>query len=223
MSVDVASRLHNVRDRIRAAAERAGRDPGGILLIAVTKGVEPARIPSGVFSDLGENRVAEFERKHDSIEGVRWHFIGTLQRNKAARVVGRVELIHSVDTLALGEAVARAARARALVQDVLVQVNTSGEPTKHGVEPARAVEVAGTVAALEGVRVRGFMTMAPPDDAQASKECFAELRSIRDVARRTIPGATELSMGMSGDFEVAVHQGATMLRIGTEIFGPRAG
>ncbi len=217
-----------VRERIAAAAARTGRDPASVALVAVSKTVAPERIPDAPAGDpwiLGENRVQEFVAKRDAMADrtppVRWHFVGALQRNKASHVVGVVELIHGVDSVRLGEAIGRRARALGVVQDVLLEVNTSGEPTKHGVAPADAASTAAALAAVDGVALRGFMTMAPPDDPAAARACFAGLRAIRDEVRGRTPGAVELSMGMTGDLEVAVEEGATIVRIGTAIFGPR--
>ncbi len=174
-------------------------------------------------TDLGENRAQELKEKAIAIPSeVRWHFIGHLQTNKARHVVGVATLVHSVDRYALAEEVARRARSQGMMQEVLIEVNVSGEPTKHGIEPARAVALAEEVSELDGVRVRGLMTMAPfTDDPERSRPYFADLRQLGERLREALPDATELSMGMTRDFEVAVEEGATLVRIGEAIFGPR--
>lgn len=223
---DVAAALARVRARIRAAAERACRDPEQITLVAVTKTVDPARIAEAIDAgvrDLGENRVQELLAKQRALPdaAVRWHMIGTLQRNKVRNVAGHVALIHSVDTEALGAAVGARARAAGAVQDVLVEVNTSGEPTKRGVAPSEAAGLAASLAGVEGIRVRGFMTMAAPGDAGEARASFRALREVRDAVVANLPDARELSMGMSDDLEEAVEEGATIVRVGTAIFGGR--
>jgi hypothetical protein len=224
---EVADRLDAVRARIASAAARAGRDPAEVTLVAVTKGVEPDAIARAVGAgarDLGENRVQELLAKQEAVRGetIRWHMIGALQRNKAARVGGHVALVHSVDSDLLARAIADAASRAGRVQDVLVEVNTSGEATKHGVEPDRAAPLAAAVASMDGVRLRGFMTMAAAGDPGRARASFRALRAIRDRVARDVPGSNELSMGMSDDFEVAIEEGATIVRVGTAIFGPRA-
>ncbi len=217
----------DVRARIEAAAARAGRAPGDITLVAVTKGftwphVERIVLEAGL-QDLGENRVQELVAKQADAEGttLRWHMIGTLQRNKVDVVVGRVTMIHSVDALKLAEAIGARAHAGGMPQDVLLQVNTSEEPTKHGVAPAEAPALADAIAAVRDVRLRGLMTLAAPGGGDLARRSFALLRELRDRISGVHPAATELSMGMSEDLEEAVLEGATILRVGTAIFGPR--
>lgn len=223
---DIERRLSAVRDRIDAAAHSASRSPGEVRLVAVSKSFSAdlvlACVEAGA-TDLGENRAQELKEKAIAIpREVRWHFIGHLQTNKARHVVGVAALVHSVDRYALAEEVARRARAQGMTQEVLIEVNVSGEATKHGIEPARAVPLAEEVSELEGVRVRGLMTMAPfTDEAETSRPYFADLRELGERLRETLPDATELSMGMTRDFEVAVEEGATLVRIGEAIFGPR--
>lgn len=222
----IGERLSSVQHRIAIAAERAGRSPSDVVLVAVTKSF-PAHVAIEAFraglTDLGENRAQELKEKAIAIaEPVRWHFIGHLQTNKARQVVGVADLIHSVDRFGLAEEIARRARSRGEIQDVLIEVNVSGETSKHGADPARASHLAEEVASLEGVRVRGFMTMAPlAEEPEASRPYFSELRELRDLVAPSLPDATELSMGMTRDFEVAIEEGATLVRVGEAIFGPR--
>jgi len=222
--------LAAVRRRIAAAAARAGRDSAQVRLIGVTKGIDPGRVLQALAGEhdveLGENKVQELISKMRALEGgpldVTWHFVGSLQRNKVRDVVGNVALIHSVDSVRLAEAIGRQARSRGLVQDVLLEVNTSGESSKHGVSPGDALEVATAIVGLDGVAPMGLMTIAAPGGEDAARDSFALLRELRDRIATRHQGVKELSMGMSSDFEVAIAEGATMVRIGTAIFGPRA-
>ena len=224
----IAQNLAAVRARIDAAALRAGRDPAGVSLVAVTKEVDAATAREAValgLVDLGENRVQELRTKQGSLADldVRWHMIGTLQRNKVAQVVGSVVLIHSVDSAKLGEEIGRRAAAQDRRQDVLLEVNALGEPSKHGVRPAEAAEAARALAGIDGLRLKGLMTIAPQGDLEAARRAFRTLRELSDAARQHAREATQLSMGMTEDFEVAIEEGATIVRIGTAIFGARDG
>jgi pyridoxal phosphate enzyme (YggS family) len=221
--------LESVRARIRQAAERAGRDPGGVSIVGVTKGHPLATARQAVAAglvDLGENRVQEALAKMDAWPNapVRWHLVGHLQRNKARHAVGRFALIHSLDSQRLADALEHEAAARGLVQDVLVQVNVAREPQKTGVAPEQAEALVAHVAGLSHLRLRGLMTMAPlTADAAVHRATFRGLRELRDriTVNRQPSTVNELSMGMSQDFEIAVEEGATMLRLGTVLFGER--
>lgn len=221
----IGDSLAAVRARIDEAARRAGRDPRDIALIVVTKDVDvqAAReaVANGV-TDIGENRVQELQKKHAALAGldVRWHMIGTLQRNKVRQVVGRVSLIHSVDSEKLAHEIGLRAEAEGIAQDVLLEVNAGGEASKHGVAPAAAVEAARGLLGIDGLRVRGFMTVAP-QEPEAARRSFRMLREVRDTLQE--PDVSELSMGMTDDFEIAIEEGATIVRIGTAIFGARSG
>ena len=223
----IAENLTAVRARIDAAAQRVGRDPREITLVGVTKdvGVDAAR--EGVtfgLADLGENRVEELKKKQAALPDldIRWHMIGTLQRNKVAQVVGRIVLIHSVDSASLGEVIGRRTEVKGATQDVLLEVNTGDEATKHGVSPAGALETATKLLDVDGLRLCGLMTIAPQGEPSAARRAFRALRELRDAIRERAPDVTELSMGMTEDFEVAIEEGATIVRIGTAIFGARA-
>jgi pyridoxal phosphate enzyme (YggS family) len=223
---DIAPNHRGVLERISASAQRAGRAPEDVTLVAVTKtfsaDVVLAALEAGM-TNLGENRAQELREKATAIgPGPTWHFIGHLQTNKVRHVVGHAALIHSVDRFGLAEAIARRAHNLGLVQDVLIEVNVSGEATKQGVEPARAISLAEEIESLEGLSVRGLMTMAPfSNDPESSRPYFADLAALGESLRRSLPGVTELSMGMTRDFEVAVEEGATIVRVGEAIFGPR--
>jgi hypothetical protein len=220
---DIAGRLEAVRERIAGAAHRAGRDPSEIRLLAVSKFQPMTAIRAAVAAgqlDFGENRAQELDAKlADAPAGVRWHFIGRLQRNKVKQIVGGVELIHSVDRARLAEAIATQARARNLHQQVLVQVNIAGEARKGGCAPGAVPVLLERIGELDGVSAVGLMTM-PPLDADAAA-MFERLRALRARLASDFPQLTELSMGMSADLEAAVAHGATIVRIGTAVFGAR--
>lgn len=221
----IAARLAAVRDRITRAAERGGRDPSDVLLVIVTKDVPPDRIRDAIAAgatDLGENRAQELVRKLEAeAAAVRWHFIGSLQKNKVRAVTGRVALIHSIDSAGLAQVVGRRAAEAGSTQDVLVQVNVSGERTKGGVGPGSVDELVEAATEVPGLRVRGLMTIAPGGDPEQARASFRALRDLRDELAGRYPGLIELSMGMTSDFEPAVEEGATIVRVGTAIFGAR--
>ncbi len=225
-SVDLRARVRAVRTRIDDAAARRGRDPSTVRLVAVTKAfpadVVRAALDAGIV-DMGENRAQELKEKMAAVGAdARWHFIGPLQTNKAKIVTANVVLVHSVDRSEVAEAIARRARAIGATQDILIEVNVAGDPAKHGVDRTRAVGLAREVDALEGIRVKGLMTMPPyPEDAEESRPYYRSLAELGAVLIDELPGAGELSMGMTRDFEVAVEEGATLVRVGEAIFGPR--
>lgn len=224
--MSISDRVRAVEERIATAAGRSGRAASEVRLVAVSKAF-PADVAREAFragaQDLGENRAQELREKAMAIsDPVKWHFIGHLQTNKARQVVGVALLIHSVDRFGLGEEIARRARSRNEVQEVLIEVNVSGEATKAGVEPAHAVQLAEEIDALKGIAVRGLMTMAPlAQEPESSRPYFSDLRELGERVRAMLPHATELSMGMTRDFEVAIEEGATLVRVGEAIFGPR--
>jgi pyridoxal phosphate enzyme (YggS family) len=222
--MDVAA----VRARIAAAAARARRSADQVSIVAVTKGhpLERGReaVAAGLL-DLGENRVQEALAKQDAWPGapVRWHLIGHLQRNKAKLAAGRFALIHSLDSVRLADALESAAAAAGIVQEVLVEVNLAREPQKSGVLPEDAPDLVRHAAALEHLRLRGLMAMAPyTEDSGVQRRVFRHLRELRDRLVTSDLDLGVLSMGMSGDFEIAVEEGATMVRLGTILFGERA-
>jgi len=279
MGDDFKSRLDAVRARIERAARRAGRDPGGVALVAVSKSVsveclrEAAACGCRVF---GENRVQEALAKMEVLgarahagkeseapaapgrargieedgaswrtgggrvqtgasepipmggrapDKINWHLIGPLQTNKIKAAVGRFALLHAVDRLEVAERLDRMARERGLTQAILLEVNVAGEKTKHGFSPDELVRLIERMGAFQGIRVLGLMAIPPVVEApEEARPFFRRLRMLAaEVQARRIPGVTmrELSMGMSGDFEVAVEEGATLVRIGTALFGPR--
>lgn len=226
MSESMRDRLAAVRRRVEAAARRAGRASETVLVVAVSK-TWPADVCREAIEAgaevLGENRAQEFRDKYAVLKGQAvWHFVGHLQTNKVRNVVGAAELIHSVDRYGLAEAIDKRARSLGIAQDVLVEINVSGESSKSGIEPERAEELIGRIEALTGVTVRGLMTMPPlTSDPEDSRAYFKELAAMRDSIAEEHPEVRHLSMGMTRDFEVAIEAGATMVRIGEAIFGPR--
>jgi PLP dependent protein len=221
---DLAERLAETRARIAAAAARGNGQQ--VTLVAVTKshGADAVRAVQALgVTDVGENRVQEALPKMDEAGGgLRWHLIGHLQRNKA-RAVDRFALVHSIDSTRLADAVASVGRERGRPVPVLVQVNVSGEATKGGFEPGELDAAAGHIAALEGLQVQGVMTMAPFEAPEAVlRATFSGARAALETVRRAgLVDARELSMGMSGDYEIAVEEGATIVRLGTVLFGAR--
>jgi hypothetical protein len=228
---ELRERLDGVRRRIEACARRSGRDPAEITLVAVSKTHPPAllrrAIEAGV-SDLGENRVQEAEAKITEVgrRRARWHLIGHLQANKARRAVTLFDLIHSVDSVPLARRLERLCAEEGRDElPVLIQVDLAHEETKSGVDEGGLAELVGVIRACERLRLTGLMTLPPFfEDAEQARPYFRRLRELRDIssARMDFGDARgELSMGMSHDYEVAIEEGATMVRIGTAIFGER--
>ncbi|MFQ6111152.1 MAG: YggS family pyridoxal phosphate-dependent enzyme [Nitrospinota bacterium] len=228
---DIIENFQAVRERIARAAARAGRSPEEVSLVAVTKTVELPRIEQAVrggITVLGENRVQEARRKAEAIapelgEKVEWHLVGTLQRNKAKYCFGLFHMIHSVDSFPLAQELSRRGEKAGMDIEVLVQVNLAGEEQKGGASKGEAIELLKEVSRLPHLKLRGLMTMPPfMPDPEDSRPYFQELRAIRDRARQEgLEEVRELSMGMTADFEQAVEEGATIVRVGTAIFGPR--
>jgi len=222
--------LQNIQQRIEAAAVEAGRDPASIRLIAVSK-TKPAGMIREAFdaghSLFGESYLQEFlEKRTDPLlEGlpIEWHFIGHLQSNKVRSVIGKVSLIHGIDKISTARELSRQALRQNLHADYLLEVNTSGESTKYGMAEDEVLSAAETLFTLPSITLRGLMNIASPDEASARNE-FRRLRQLLKQLREVAPHPeqlSELSMGMSGDFEAAVMEGATMIRVGTAIFGAR--
>jgi pyridoxal phosphate enzyme (YggS family) len=217
----VAANLERVRARIAHAAERARRDPSSVRLIGVSKTFPPFAVVAAVragLRDIGENRVQEAAAKVADVASAgvspTWHLIGHLQTNKVKAALDLFGCIHSVDSVRLAGAISRHAHKPV---EVLLEVNVAGEPTKTGFAPGDVVAAAGEIGALPNIVLRGLMTVAPEtDEPEGVRPVFRELRGLNEQL-----GLSELSMGMSGDFEVAISEGATMVRIGRAIFGAR--
>ncbi len=223
----IADNHARVLSMAAAACARVGRDPAGVTIIGVTKTKPVAAIEEAAragLTDVGENYVQEFTEKHAALgDLVRWHFIGHLQRNKVRVVAPIVSMIHAVDSERLGAEIDRWASATGRRLPVLLQVNTSGEESKFGVTPEGALPLARALAAMPGLDLRGLMTLAAfLDDPEGTRPMFRLLRETRDRLRQeTSLDLPDLSMGMTNDFEVAVEEGATFVRVGTAIFGER--
>jgi hypothetical protein len=220
---EIRANLERVEKAIAQACHRVGRSPGEVLLIAVSKTVEVERIREAVAAGvraLGENRVQEAKEKIETLgRPVPWHLIGSLQTNKAKDAVRLFDWIHSVDRLELATELDRRAQALGRTVNALIEVNVGEEPQKAGVRPEEIKQVLEAFARSSQIRIRGLMAIPPmTGEAEASRPHFQRLRELRDAA-----GLEHLSMGMSADFEVAVEEGATMVRVGTAIFGPRPG
>jgi pyridoxal phosphate enzyme (YggS family) len=227
--MSIAANLKAIRERIAAAAARAGRDPAMVRLVAVSKTqpvsavLEAARAGQLVF---GENYVQELTAKAREVSGpAEWHFIGHLQSNKVRQIAGLVSMVHSVDRFSVAREIDRQWGKAGRVCDILVEVNVASEATKSGAGAGELFQLVRDIARLPHVRIRGLMTMPPFfDDPEGARPYFSELRRLAaEVAALAIEGVAmdELSMGMSGDFEVAIEEGATLVRVGSAIFGER--
>jgi pyridoxal phosphate enzyme (YggS family) len=225
MTGGVAQNLEALKERIARAAGRAGRSVDEITLVAVTKQVPVERIREAVewgVTHLGENRVQEAREKVPLVTGVTWHLVGHLQSNKARPALEMFQLIHSLDRPSLLEALSAQARKLDRVARVLIQVNTSGEATKSGVHPDRAMALVAQAQETPHVRVEGLMTIGPATGGpDAARPGFAALRQL--AGQMPAASMRYLSMGMSADFEVAIEEGANLVRVGTAIFGVRPG
>jgi hypothetical protein len=235
LSVDaqtIAANLDDVRDRLHAAAHRVGRSPDSITLVAVSK-TQPIEAIAAAFDhghrDFGENRFEELWSKVHATQDtplaahLRWHMIGTIQGRKTDQAVGPFVLLHSVDRLKIAQRISRDAIDAGTQMPVLLEINVSGEATKHGFTQAELVSIFSDLLQLPGISIQGLMTMAPiVSDPQETRPLFRELRRLRNelsaLYRIDLP---HLSMGMSNDFEIAIEEGATLVRIGTAIFGAR--
>ena len=225
----IKERLEEVRKNIAAACARSGRDPGSVTLIAVSKTKPVALIREAMNEnviDFGENKPQELREKCDILgTGPRWHMIGHLQRNKVKYVVGRACMIHSVDSVRLAREVSDEAVRKGIVLPVLAEVNIAGEDTKFGLKADETEEAVREMALLPGIRICGLMTIAPyVKDPEENRVHFRNLRNLSiDIGYKNIDNVNmcELSMGMTGDYEVAIEEGATFVRVGTGIFGER--
>lgn len=226
MRSSIAENLKAVREKIKAAAFRAGRNPDDIKIVVVTKTIDIERIIEAIRAGaliLGENRVQEAQKKVMSDElrvmsdEVEWHLIGHLQTNKAKTAVRLFDLIHSVDSLHLAREINKYAEGVGKIQDILIEVNVSGEKSKYGIRPEELEGFLKDISAFKSLNVKGLMTMPPfSEDPEDSRYYFRRLKELAEDFR-----LNELSMGMSNDYEIAVEEGATMVRIGTAIFGER--
>jgi pyridoxal phosphate enzyme (YggS family) len=225
----IKDNLNDIKDRIAVAAIKSGRQPEEITLVTVTKtlpiDVINAAITFGI-TDIGENKVQEVMDKYDHIlNEPKWHLIGHLQTNKVKYIADKVSLIHSVDSLRLAEEISRRCEKLETVMDILIQINVADESTKFGIQRDEVFELVEQVSLLTNVRIKGLMTIAPNiEDEQELRKYFAEMKDIFETLKKTMYNRvdmTYLSMGMTNDYEIAIEEGANMVRIGTGIFGAR--
>jgi len=229
MNKSIAANIDKIKKRIALSAARAGRDPGEIKLMAVTKTVAAGRVKEAIDAGInlfGENYVQEAKDKIATLEkNVQWHMIGHLQTNKSKYVVHLFNCVQSVDRMELAQELDKRARLAGYKIDVLIEVNVSGEQTKSGIAAPETINLVKKISALENISVRGLMTMPPfSDNPEDSRPYFRALKEIsRQISEARIPCVMmdELSMGMTDDFEVAIEEGATIVRIGRAIFGER--
>lgn len=231
---EIADNLRAVRARITAAANRVGRQPSDVRLVAVSKTYPLADIEAALMAgqrDFGENRLEELWPKIEAarqrgLDAISWHMIGTIQSRKSSDAVGPFALIHSIDRVKIAQRLSRDAMAAGCVMNVLLEVNVSGEASKHGFAPDDLLVTAGELLALPGICIGGLMTMAPFEaEPEETRPVFRALRHLRDELAARYPQGDwrALSMGMTNDFEVAIEEGATIVRIGSALFGSRNG
>lgn len=225
----VTENLESVEKRIQAACDRAGRDRSEVTLICVTK-TKPIDMLQEAYDDgqrnFGENKVQEIDKKFPLLpQDIHWHMIGHLQRNKVKYLMDKVVMIHSVDNIALAQTISKEAVKAGREMPVLIEVNAAGEESKFGVSYDEAGPLIRQISTLPGIKIKGLMTIAPyTDDPETNRPYFRKLKQLSvDIAGKSIDNVSMdvLSMGMTGDFEVAIEEGATMVRIGTGIFGER--
>ena len=229
--MSISEKFKEVKERADEAAKRSGRNPADVKLIAVTKTHPASEINEAIdagATDIGENRVQEVLEKIEDVKPVKWHLIGHLQTNKVRQIIDKVVMIHSVDSLKLAHEISKRAAAHGIVMDILIEINSAMEETKSGISASDLKQLCEDITAeCSNVRICGIMCIPPmaiePEDARPyfkeAAALFNEMKSWDLPADRFSP--TELSMGMSGDFEVAIEEGSTMIRVGSSIFGPR--
>lgn len=225
----LARNLQNVETKIQGACQRAGRSRDEITLIAVSK-TKPTEMLAEIYQegvrDFGENKVQELTNKYEQLpQDINWHMIGHLQRNKVKYIIDKVKLIHSVDSLRLAEAIEQEAAKKNVVVDVLIEVNVAAEESKFGLIVDQVIPLLEQIATFSHIRVKGLMTIAPfVENPEENRSVFARLKQLSvDIAQKNIDNISVdiLSMGMTNDYEVAIEEGATMVRVGTGIFGER--
>ena len=228
--MDIKQNIKAVKEKISKSAEMSGRSAGEICLVAVSKKVNTHRIVEAFKNGIrvfGENYAQEARDKFKIVEDrigekPAWHFIGKLQRNKVKYLVGKVDLIHSLDNLSVADEINKRALELGIDTSVLIEINSGSELSKGGIDFSESEDFIDQLSELKSIRIKGLMTMPPYfDDPEQSRMYFRDLRNLRDNLRMKYPNIEELSMGMSDDFEVAIEEGATIVRIGTSIFGPR--
>ena len=223
----VAENVYSLQQNIHSVCKKTGRNPSEITIVAVTKVFPFEKIieasNAGIF-DIGENFVQELREKKDKVtnERVRWHFIGHLQKNKVKYIAPWIHLIHSVDSLELAMEINKRAEQSNRIIDILLEVHTTDEETKNGIQPEETITIAKEIQKLKNLKLNGLMTMGPlSDNAEDARPSFRTLRELITELRNNGIETQHLSMGMSGDYEIAIEEGATLVRLGTAIFGER--
>jgi len=224
---EIKERLEKVRNEIDKHCRKCGREPSEMKLIAVSKTFPNEDIIEAFQNGqraFGENRAQEIRDKMDDLDdyAIEWHFIGPLQKNKVKYVAGKTKMIHSVEALKIAEEINKRTSRLDRQQNILLEVNCSGEENKHGISPEKTAKLINEIEPLKHVNVCGLMTMAPlTENEDVIRKTFSTLRKLRDRLRKEYKGLTELSMGMTNDYKIAIEEGATLLRIGSAIFGGR--
>ena len=226
METNLIHRIAEVRSKIVHACERSGRDPTSVTLLLASKTVAPLIIRDAFHAEVihfGENKAQEFSEKYPSLEDlpIEWHFIGQLQSNKVKTILPYVKLIHSLDRLSLAEEIQKQASKMDIEVPVLVEINSSGEPNKGGVPLADAIKFIDSLQAFDRIKVKGLMTVATDGNESEIRDCYRRTANLFQKVKSKLSGHI-LSMGMSGDFEIAIEEGSTLIRVGSIVFGKRS-
>jgi PLP dependent protein len=226
---DIQVNIADIKEEIKQICQNCGRNPDDVTLVVVTKTVDPERINHAVdygVSNLGENKVQEIMDKYEAVsKNIKWHLIGHLQTNKVKYIIDKVELIHSVDSVKLAEEISKRAKKYDITKDVLVQINVAEEESKFGIDLDEAVNFVKSISVFDNIRIKGLMTIAPySENPEGVRLVFRQLKEKFDeLSQMNLPNTEMkyLSMGMSNDYQIAIEEGANMIRIGTAIFGKR--
>ena len=225
----IKENIENINAKIEAACQRSGRKREEVLFLVVSKTIDVPRIKEAVacgMTSLGENKVQEIMDKYEPMgEGIKWHLIGHLQTNKVKYIIDKVELIHSVESIKLAEEISKRAVAKGVTANILLEVNVAGEESKFGIKPEECEQMVREISVMPNVVIKGLMTVAPAvENEEENRKYFRQMKQLLvDINSKKIDNVnmTELSMGMTGDYEVAIEEGATIVRIGTGVFGAR--
>ena len=225
----IKENIENINAKIEAACQRSGRKREEVLFLVVSKTIDVPRIKEAVacgMTSLGENKVQEIMDKYEPMgEGIKWHLIGHLQTNKVKYIIDKVELIHSVESIKLAEEISKRAVAKGVTANILLEVNVVGEESKFGIKPEECEQMVREISVMPNIVIKGLMTVAPAvENEEENRKYFRQMKQLLvDINSKKIDNVnmTELSMGMTGDYEVAIEEGATIVRIGTGVFGAR--
>ena len=225
----IKENIENIEMKIKAACQKSGRKREDVLFLVVSKTIDVPRIKEAVdcgMNSLGENKVQEIMDKYEPMgEGIKWHLIGHLQTNKVKYIIDKVELIHSVESVKLAEEINKRAAAKGITANILLEINIAGEESKFGIRPEECEQMVREISVLPNISIKGLMTVAPfVENSEENRKYFRQMKQLLvDINSKKIDNVnmTELSMGMTGDYEVAIEEGATIVRIGTGVFGAR--